>query len=105
MDINYLLLLRCNYNNILSYINSIIDEFDKTKEYVTNQDKEFFIFTIEENKEFFIERKKNILHAIELCNANIQNSCNHEFIEDVIDINPDESTSISYCKFCEFTRL
>lgn len=95
MDINYLLLMRCKYNNILSYIDSIIDEFDKINEF-TKENKE---------KKFFIERKKNILHEIELCNANIQNICNHEFVEDVIDITPDESLTISYCKFCEYTRL
>jgi hypothetical protein len=106
MDINYFLLMRGKYNNILSYIDSIIHNFDETREfteeYVTNKDKEFFlIFSPEVNKAFFIERKNHILHLKNLCNQYIQSLCNHEFETDTIDINPDESKTISYCKFCE----
>jgi len=103
MDINYFLLLRGKYTTILSYIDSIIDEFDTCKECLTN-DTFDTLFNSEENKHFFVERKNHILQLKDLCNTNIQNICIHEFIEDVIDIDPDVSKTISYCKFCEFTR-
>jgi hypothetical protein len=106
MDINYFLLLRRKYSSILSYIDSIIDDFDEmhkfTKEYVTNKETNFsVILSPQENKEFFIERKNHILNLKKICNQYIQNLCNHEFETDTIDINPDESKTISYCKFCE----
>jgi hypothetical protein len=30
--------------------------------------------------------------------------CNHEFEEDLIDVDPDTSKNITYCKFCGFTK-
>ena len=32
----------------------------------------------------------------------IQSTCKHKMIEDLIDITPDKSVIIKYCKFCEF---
>ena len=104
MDINYFLLLRDKYNNILSYIDSIIDEFDGTieftEDYLKDTDNNTFL-DIKMNKDFFLERKKHILYLKNLCNEYIEKICNHVFIEDVIDISPDESKAISYCKLCE----
>ena len=31
----------------------------------------------------------------------IQSTCNHEMIEDLIDVTPDKSLMIKYCKHCE----
>lgn len=32
-----------------------------------------------------------------------QYCCDHVFVDDLIDINPDESRTIRYCTFCLFT--
>ena len=34
----------------------------------------------------------------------IDNCCNHEWIEDLIDINPDQSQIITYCRLCEISK-
>jgi hypothetical protein len=34
----------------------------------------------------------------------IQNMCNHEWVEDLIDIDPDRSLNICYCCKCEITK-
>ena len=31
-------------------------------------------------------------------------TCQHEFIEDLIDITPERSQTIWYCKYCEMTK-
>ena len=98
MDINYFLFMRSKYNNILDHLECIIDDFDE----IENFNAEYMF---NENKYFFIERKKYILNLKNLCTQHIQNICNHEFETDTIDINPDESKTISYCKICEYTRL
>lgn len=36
--------------------------------------------------------------------VNYQSSCNHIFIEDLIDIDPDKSKIIKYCVNCLFTE-
>lgn len=44
---------------------------------------------------------KNIIKQI---NSFIENYCNHQFIYDTIDINPDYSQTIQYCKKCYKTN-
>jgi hypothetical protein len=96
MDINYFLLMINKYDTILDHINCILDIFDTTD--ILTNDK---IYNSEKNKIFFIERKNDILYLKELCKININKLCRHEFIVDSIDITPDKSKTISYCKFCE----
>ena len=38
------------------------------------------------------------------CSANQNNACVHEWITDLIDIDPDRSRQITYCKHCEVTK-
>jgi hypothetical protein len=43
---------------------------------------------------------------LEICNkieTYINKYCNHDFIDDMIDIDPDKSISIRYCKNCSYT--
>ena len=106
MDINYFLLLKNKYNNILENINSIIDDCDDisdyTNEYVSDSDKALYmIFNPDLTKNKFIENKKHIEQLKNMCIQYINSICCHEFIEDVIDITPDTSKTISYCRFCE----
>ena len=106
MDINYFLLLKNKYNNILQNINSIIDDCDDisdyTEEYVLDSDKALYmIFNPNLTKNKFIENKKVIEQMKNICIQYIDSTCCHEFIEDQIDITPDKSKTIRYCKFCE----
>ena len=42
------------------------------------------------------------IYLIEL-NKRIHQICCHEFVNDMIDISPDKSMRICYCKICEYT--
>lgn len=50
-------------------------------------------------KELIIFYKKEIKN---ICNV-LKSKCNHVLVNDSIDISPDESQSIIYCKKCEST--
>lgn len=39
-----------------------------------------------------------------ICDVKIKKLCDHEFEEDMIDIIPDRSQKITYCKICEYTK-
>ena len=39
-----------------------------------------------------------------ICDKKIQELCPHDFIDDMIDITPDRSEHITYCKICEYTK-
>lgn len=104
MDINYFLLMIKKYDIILYNINSILEVLDETsfltKQY-TNDEKQFLdIFNFEINKSYFMERQNHILELKNLCEKYLEKLCNHDFILDTIDITPEKSKTISYCKFC-----
>lgn len=45
-----------------------------------------------------LETKKHLLKEI---NERIEENCNHNWITDSIDIDPDRSQTIIYCEHCE----
>jgi hypothetical protein len=106
MDINYFLLLKNKYNNILTNLETIIEDCDDircyTDEYVSSNNKSLYmVFNPHLTKAKFIENKKYVEQLKNTCIQCINSNCNHEFIEDVIDISPDRSKTIRYCRFCE----
>ena len=99
----YFLSLKKKYSNMLIYLqeihylyNSILDIHEannKLDEYNLIYNK---ILNISEE----ISETKNFLYNIE---KDIQDNCDHNFVDDVIDIHPDKSVNIKYCTICEFT--
>jgi hypothetical protein len=114
MDINYFLFLRRKYNKILEHIDFINSELDEIKtsietfindndKCINNEEKEHIEVLTYNKLNYDIRKKYYILSIRDTLNQQIKNMCNHEFETDTIDINPDESRTISYCKICEFT--
>jgi hypothetical protein len=106
MDINYFLLCRTKYNSILGDLESIINSIDElvqiTEEYVSDEDKKTHIFFSPKLiKDSFISKKEHILYLQDICKKYICKTCHHDFIDDIIDIDPEHSQKIRYCKFCE----
>jgi hypothetical protein len=103
MDINYFLLLKGKYRDILDHIDSILSDLDDTCDLIDEcQDKSLnMMFQPETNKEFFIERRIHFESLKHICHQSIQNVCLHEYVTDLIDMTPDESKSISYCRLCD----
>jgi hypothetical protein len=56
-----------------------------------------------DDKEHIKSKLKYINNLRNICEKKIIKLCNHEFINDVIDINPEKSQNITYCKICEYT--
>lgn len=91
MDINYFIFLKKQYKQILFELEQtmiLIDEYHITNEIVDN--------IINPCKDIH----ENLLNKIEMCEKDIQGLCRHEFIVDLIDIDPDRSMSIKYCQIC-----
>ena len=109
MDINYFLLLKDKYTSMLSNINDIIEICKEINEYakenILNNERELYIlFNSDANMEIFLERKKQIKNLKKICNQYIYYLCNHEFVRDDIDIDPDKSNTIYYCRLCELNE-
>jgi len=104
MSLEYYLCCRKNYYEIISNLDSILEAYDTI--YCIAECEDLIHEYIEKNREksFFLEKREYIIKQINKCNDNINNFCNHEFEEDMIDITPDRSQKITYCKICEYTK-
>ena len=94
-NIDYFLFLKKKYIVILSYLIEIINTYEELSLH---------------NNEFFLQydKYKNELHEIKYLINNVNNTicqlCDHIFVEDEIDLSPDMSKRIEYCKVCEYTK-
>ena len=82
----------------MSYLNEIkltyceIRDDGINDEYITEQ--------VNEYEKKIIELELTLEHLTQF----ICHSCEHTFVEDVIDITPDRSQNITYCTICEYTK-
>jgi len=48
----------------------------------------------------------NTIELTDCVNEHLLNSCyNHEYIDDLIDIDVDRSLKVTYCQICEVTKM
>jgi hypothetical protein len=108
MSLDYYLYCRKEYDDIINYLHEIISKYELISDITTSEndleDTYYELFKPEHNKIFFIDRLRHIKHLKKLCDWKIEELCRHEFVEDLIDITPDESKHITYCKICEYTK-
>ena len=101
MSLEYYLLCKKKYDEILMNLDNIIYNYEFIKD-LTNI--EFDLDHVEQNIIFFIERKKHMIELKTQLENKIIQICNHDFENDTIDITPERSKNITYCKICEYTK-
>lgn len=108
MSVEYYLLCKQKFKNIIENLNEIIKIYENIFSYTKELD------TI--NAEYYLDNF-NLIETIEqlnikinyakcckeYCNQKAQQMCNHEFVTDMIDIHPERSQNITFCKICEYT--
>jgi hypothetical protein len=117
MSLDYFLLCKEGYENIIQHLDSIIHIYKDIEDITTD----FLEFQNEESKESakfvdvmldpqkqiniqcFIDKRNYISQMKLRCNKKIYELCVHNFVEDSIDITPDRSQNIRYCSICDFT--
>jgi hypothetical protein len=113
MDIYNFLLYKKKLNSNLVYNESIINSFDELldkldhilKTDTSNIDKIINeILQINEIKLTYICKKDTIEQQIINCDNQIYKCCEHEFVQDYIDVTPDISKKIVYCTICELSK-
>jgi hypothetical protein len=111
MSVDYFLYVKEKHNLISIYLKEIVSIYDeiinKTNEEVANDE----MYNKEEDIQLFEELKNNyenqLEQSISFCDSlkNVLNTlCKHEYIMDLIDITPEKSNVIEYCKICGFTK-
>ena len=107
MSLDYYLYCRKEYDDIIEYLHEIISKYELISDISTVEvqlEYDYEIFNPEKNKNFFIEKINHLKELKKLCDKRIIQLCDHDFVDDLIDISPDKSKCISYCRICEYTK-
>jgi|LakMenE18May11ns_1017448.scaffolds.fasta_scaffold9781312_2 hypothetical protein len=102
MSLHYFLSCKRNYIKIIQKLEYIIETLDDIN-YATICEFSDICYP-KNNKDFFTEKIKHFQDLIDNCNNELDHLCCHNFIDDVIDITPDRSQSITYCDICETVK-
>jgi hypothetical protein len=99
MDIEYVI----NFKNLIQDEIFFIDKYLNYQQLFNKHNLEFIQDYFKTNKytEEVLEKKKHLLNKI---NIYIKENCQHSFIDDFIDIDPEKTVKIRYCQFCEYTQ-
>ena len=115
MDIYNFLLYKKNLTNILICTESIINSYTNISDMMNmnfhknnnpdiSSDIRREIIKLWEVRLTYDIKKTEIEQQIIDCDNQIYNCCEHEFVEDYIDITPDISNKIIYCAVCELSK-
>lgn len=109
MSLEYYLFCREKYQYIVKYLESIDELYDDIinttfDSNIIENENYYNFFLSQRNNNSLAEMKENIILLKNICDEKISELCHHEFIDDTIDITPDRSENITYCKICGFTK-
>ena len=109
MSINYYIHIKNKYNLLLFSIDEIIENYKEMIYLSINESESVIILKNDISnfikiKNIYEEEKENIISKIQEINNNIRLLCQHNFIEDTIDIDPDRCKVINYCQYCGFCK-
>jgi hypothetical protein len=109
MSLEYYLLCKKNFDCIIANLNEIIEKYDDiffNTDGLDTVDSEYLLDKIQliDSKEKFNIKLNDAKYCRAYCYRKAQQVCSHEFITDLIDINPERSQNITYCRICEYTK-
>jgi hypothetical protein len=109
MSLEYYLYCKRRYNNIIICLEEIINDHELIFFETSKLDIDVGEIIMEElnliqHMYSFNTKLKYLKQLKNICHTRIKNLCKHEYEEDMIDITPDRSEKIIYCKICEDTK-
>jgi hypothetical protein len=115
--VDYLLKMKNENDYTIAYLKELNNNYLKMKEetifYLIDTSLSVNEDYIQYNKDITeindnLNEQDNLLKQLTMLNEKIRKKiteiCNHEWITDYIDIDPDRSKKIEYCKICEISR-
>ncbi len=109
MSLEYYLFCKEQYDEQIRNIDNILLSQDMIKEQqakLGNLDKtlESYQMFFYAKRDEFLKKKERICKLKNMCSTLVQQHCNHDFVDDYIDITPERSEKITYCRICEYTK-
>jgi hypothetical protein len=99
--LDYFLFLKTQYTSILYNLKDIHNTYNEILESHTT--KGLFLEYEIDQKNRCEKQINEIEYYIQQIKNQISNRCNHNLVEDEIDITPEKSQKIKYCSECEYT--
>lgn len=110
MSVDYYLNSKKIYRNLSYNLKQIIElysefiELTENEEDICNYNKDEDIKTLLTIKNNYEDKLREITFFKGFVTNKIYESCEHDFVQDTIDITPDSSKEITYCSLCEYTK-
>jgi len=117
MSLDYLLNMKSENDYVCAYLKEIKNNCTKMKDetilklidtsITTNMEYNQYSKNISEINGLLNQYSEHLNHLVLLntqLHKKITSLCKHEWIEDSIDIDPDRSKTIEYCKVCGVTK-
>jgi len=110
MSLEYYLLCKTKYDVIILNLKEIIENYNDIFSFTSELDIKNERYMVDDDEVHPVNFKDRISTELiyvnrcrNLCQQQIHKLCNHEFVNDTIDINPECSQNITYCRICEYT--
>jgi hypothetical protein len=108
MSLEYYLFTKKRIDNNIKYLEEMINEYHLIFTEANNCDISITEKLLDEIK--FVENNDDFIHKLK-CMRQLKDSivkkinelCEHNYVEDIIDISPEYSKKITYCEICEHT--
>jgi len=106
MSLDYYLSCKKNFDTIIENLTELIENYENIFSYTDGLDivdSEYLLdkFQLIDSKEQFKIRLNFAKYCRNYCYQKVKQVCSHEFVTDSIDINPDRSQNITFCRICE----
>ena len=109
MSVDFFLQSKKIYKHVEQNLREIVELYKEFVELTVNEEGD--VLCSKENDILFLKKKiceyeekiNEIHHFKNYINTKIVSLCNHNIVNDSIDISPDLSQEIKYCTHCEYT--
>ena len=91
-------------DELISNYETMYYELVKQYECMSDCNEHDYYKNILKTRSDFINKKKENEELLALCKTKIYKLCNHNFIDDEIDVTPERTKQITYCTICESTK-
>ena len=104
-NIKFFLSSKNKYEIIINNIEDIINKCNEIEEFIIlyELNAHEVLTNIKKYKKEYTNKLESFIKYKISCEEQIKVICNHNYVEDYIDITPDYSKKIKYCKNCECT--
>ncbi|MFY7731603.1 MAG: hypothetical protein ACOVRN_18935 [Flavobacterium sp.] len=98
MSVEYYLLSRKTYDHMIAHLEAILELQNTLDEHPDSK------FGNPLDVTYYHEEIQRFIQLKDMCSRRIMELCEHDYIDDEIDVGPETSQKITYCQICEHSK-